>query len=214
MSAGPVDPVGLAVIQALARRAAGQQGLARQVLLQRVEQLRARRDAACAGSTGGGHLLGAPAVRRPALAGLTELVDRLGRVQTPPAAPSGGLDGPARASRPQGVPPAPLKAVVAFKDTWARLRAEQRLRQALAQVPDKAGPLHSAQVVHRMLRALHELSPAYLDAFMAHVDTLLGLEQAGGLGDLVARPAARADRTDRGAVPRRADKGRRRPAGR
>jgi hypothetical protein len=43
-------------------------------------------------------------------------------------------------------------------------------------VPAQAGPLNSAQVVHRALQTLHRLSPAYLDAFIAHIDTLLALE--------------------------------------
>lgn len=90
-------------------------------------------------------------------------------------------------------PPRPLKAVAAFHRTWSRLRAEQRLRQALDQVPAKAGPLNSAHVVSRALQALHALSPAYLDAFMAHVDTLLWLEQHSGAGDLAPRAAASAE---------------------
>jgi Protein of unknown function (DUF2894) len=82
-----------------------------------------------------------------------------------------------------------LKSVSAFKGTWSRLRAEQRLRQALQQVPAQAGPLNSSHLVHQMLREMHQLSPAYLDAFMAHVDTLLRLEQDSGGG---ARPARKA----------------------
>ena len=54
----------------------------------------------------------------------------------------------------------------AFKGTWARLRAEQRLRQALAQVPAMAGPLNSSHVINRTLQAMRDLSPEYLDAFM------------------------------------------------
>jgi hypothetical protein len=113
------------------------------------------------------------AARRQVLAGLSALVDRLGRVPAPTAAFAG-------ASAP------PLRSVSAFKDTWSRLRAEQRLRQALADVPAQAGPLNSSQVVHRALQALHELSPAYLDAFIAYVDTLLALDDASGAR---ARPA-------------------------
>ncbi|MDE2505175.1 MAG: DUF2894 domain-containing protein, partial [Burkholderiales bacterium] len=80
----------------------------------------------------------------------------------------------------------PLKAVTAFQGTWMRLRAEQRLRQAGAGVPAGAGPLNSAQLVSRALQAMRELSPPYLDAFIAHIDTLLWLEQCAD----AARPAA------------------------
>ena len=174
VSDGVNDPVGLAVIDALARRAAAQQGPAREWLLQRVAQLQAARGAA-ASAVPPAH--GAPAAPT-ALAALRELVDRLGR-----RAP--GATGPTGPGLAHEAPP--LKAVAAFKGTWTRLRAEQRLRQALAQVPAKAGPLHSAQVVHRTLLAIQGLSPAYLDAFMAQVDTLLALESA--LPELKPRPA-------------------------
>ena len=123
--------------------------------------------------------------RRAVLAGLSELVDRLGRSPASPRPAPHGTPTRAAAS-------GPLKAVTAYQGTWSRLRAEQRLRQALAQVPAQAGPLNSLHVVHAALRTMHELSPAYLDAFMSHVDTLLWLEQASG-GDLAARPAARAE---------------------
>ena len=72
--------------------------------------------------------------------------------------------------------------MTAFKGTWSRLRAEQRLRQALAQVPTMAGPLNSSHVINRTLQAMRDLSPEYLDAFMLNVDTLLWLEQASGGG--------------------------------
>lgn len=111
---------------------------------------------------------------------LRALVDRLGRTGDAPGAPA-----------PHGVAlPLPLKAVSAFGPTWTRLRAERRLREALEQVPAQAGPLNSSQVVHRALRELHALSPAYLDAFVRHVDTLLWLEQSAGLGE--ARPGTAA----------------------
>lgn len=122
------------------------------------------------------------AARREVLAGLSALVDRLGRMP----APVPNLTSLPAAARP-------LRAVSAFKGTWSRLRAEQRLRQALAEVPAQAGPLNSSHVVHRALQTMHALSPQYLDAFMSHVDTLLALEQASG-GDVLARPAPRKPR--------------------
>ncbi|HRD99112.1 MAG TPA: DUF2894 domain-containing protein, partial [Rubrivivax sp.] len=109
-------------------------------------------------------------------AGLSALVDRLGRVPAPTSAAA-------------GVSTPPLRAVSTFQDTWSRLRAEQRLRQALAVVPAQAGPLNSSQVVHRALQALHELSPAYLDAFIVYLDTLLALDDASGGLDRLTRPA-------------------------
>jgi hypothetical protein len=122
------------------------------------------------------------AARREILAGLSALVDRLGRMPGP---------APSLASLP--VATRPLRAVSAYKGTWSRLRAEQRLRQALADVPAQAGPLNSSHLVHRALQTMHALSPAYLDAFMAHIDTLLALEMATG-GDVLSRPTPRKTR--------------------
>jgi len=156
-----LDPVGMAVIEALARRAAAQQGAVQQLLLLRIEQLRAEHGAArpCATLP---EMPEMPEMPHAGLAALSQLVDQLGRARA--------LTGT----------PAPLKAVAAFKPTWSRLRAEQRLRQALAEVPAQAGPLNSSHVVHLALQAMHELSPEYLDAFMSHVEALLWLEQAAG----------------------------------
>jgi hypothetical protein len=186
------DPVRFRVIEALARRAVAQQGLARQVLSQRVEQLvrqLMQQDVQPPEAGGVG-----PAAPSAGLLELGALVDRLGRT---PGSASAAVATPARqggaavASRLRPAPP-PLKAVASHPATWQRLRAQQRVRQALAQVPAKAGPLNSSHVVHRALATLHGLSPAYLDAFMAHVDTLLWLEQASGAADPSARPAPRA----------------------
>ena len=167
-----LDPVGMAVIEALARRAAAQQGAVRQLLLLRIEQLRAEHGAARPRAT-------PPEMPRAGLTALSQLVDRLGRARA--------LTGT----------PAPLKAVAAFKPTWSRLRAEQRLRQALAEVPAQAGPLNSSHVVHLALQAMRELSPDYLDAFMSHIEALLWLEQAAGRtpgavrAEAARRPGAR-----------------------
>jgi hypothetical protein len=180
------DPVRFRVVESLARRAAAQQGLAQQVMLRRVEQLAGelmQRPPAAAAASGQ-----APSAGLQALSGL---VDRLGRA--PGHGPAPASSGAAAPSwRLQADAPPPLKAMASHTATWARLRAQQRLRQALAQVPAQAGPLNSSHVVHRALQALHGLSPAYLDAFMAHVDTLLWLEQAAGVADLPLRPNPRA----------------------
>ena len=174
------DPVRWAVAESLARRAAAQQGPARDCLMQRLEHWLSLADAKVPPTP--------PRAVSTGLSALTALVDRLGRFPVhewrEPAAP--------RAAARSAPAPAPgaLKAVAAYAGTWARLRAEQRLRQALAQVPAKAGPLNSSQVVHRSLQSLYELSPPYLDAFMAHLDTLMWLEAATG-GDVPLRPAAR-----------------------
>jgi hypothetical protein len=171
------DPVGFCVTETMARRAATLHGTARALLMQRIEQrlarhLTARQDSAERVTD---PALAAPAPNR----GLRLLVERLDRF--PAADPGVDVATPS---------PRPLNALTAHKGTWSRLRAEQRLRQALAQVPSMAGPLNSSQVVHRALQTLHDLSPAYLDAFMAHIDTLLWLEQASG-GDVPLKSTGR-----------------------
>jgi hypothetical protein len=187
--AADADPVGFCITEGLARRAAGLQGPARGLLCQRIGLRLAAHAQTMARLPPGG----SPA--NPAVAGLAalgNLVDRLNRTQS---SPESARPGPGHAQRPGApAPTSPLRAVTLYKRTWSRLRAEQRLRQALAQVPSMAGPLNSSQVVHRALQAMHDLSPDYLEAFMAHIDTLLWLEQASG-ADLLSRgPRAPANR--------------------
>jgi hypothetical protein len=223
-AAARLDPVRLAVVEALSRRAAQQEGEARRVITRRIEAMLAARtplvviaggmacdesasaamDAAMPSTSTSTSTSNGPAPdhRRNALADLAEQVDRLGRSPTssptpvPTQAPAPAHSRttasrqPNRSKKPSpthavqvAAAPQPLKAVTAFKGTWSRLRAEQRLRQVLAQVPAMAGPLNSAHVVNRALQTMRELSPEYLDAFILHVDALLSLEQASG-GDL------------------------------
>ncbi len=206
------DPVRVAVIAGLARRARAHAGAVRQRLLQRAEQLIAG-PAPQSPHAAGDREPAVAAARASILQALSAQIDRLGRTAVAlPAPAAGAVAGrpaargappatmnPATRAKPHPSrraidnPPAPLKAVTAFKGTWSRLRAEQRLRQALAQVPAQAGPLNSSQVVYRALQEIHALSPAYLDAFMAHVDALLALEQASGAADLATRATARPD---------------------
>jgi hypothetical protein len=165
-------PVRHRVLEAMARRVEQQQGEARRQLMSRVEVLMSEPPIQAVSAAAVAPM---PA-RGNAQPGLSQLVAMLNRRAADTAAT------PARMAAPQ-----PLKSVLAFQGTWSRLRVEQRLRQALAQVPAQAGPLHSARIVSRALQTLHDLSPAYLDAFMTHVDALQWMEQASGGGDLTAR---------------------------
>lgn len=187
--AATVDPVGFGVIEALARRAAAQQGEARRLLMRRVEELRIEHVAAKPAATQADKAPDEPAARRCALAGLSDLVDRLGRppatsvlLSSPRLGAARQTEAPITAPLSRTAPPPPLKTVVLFKGTWSRLRAEHRLRQALAQVPAMAGPLNSSHLVNRALQAMRDVSPQYLDAFMSHIDTLQWLEEASASG--------------------------------
>lgn len=90
-----------------------------------------------------------------------------------------------------GSPPIELKAVRAFRSTWARLRVDQQLTRSLARAPEQAGPLNSQVLVLRSLQRMRDVSPAYLGRFMSYIDALTWLDEA-------APPAAPAP----GATPR------------
>ncbi len=87
----------------------------------------------------------------------------------------------ASAARPEGAAPAPglpePGTLDYFRRTWSRLDAGRRLAQALAEVPENAGPINSQQLVHRSLVLMNGLSPTYLEHFLAHADALLWLDE-------------------------------------
>jgi hypothetical protein len=79
-----------------------------------------------------------------------------------------------------GVAPAvELKSVRAFQRTWSRIRVQDRLDAALRAGPENAGPLNSHMLVLRSLQRMRTISPAYLQRFVSHVDTLLSLDRLG-----------------------------------
>lgn len=167
-----LDPVRFRFIEALARRAAAHDGQARRVLDDKLAEALAAcgqglERAAVAGDGAGSRAL-APGP-------LAELVGQLARHASPqePAL----VPAVARAAAPS---PPELKALGHFRRTWSRLNAHQRLTQALAKVPENAGPLNSNQLVHRSLTLMRDLSPEYLDHFMAYVDALLWLDRVNG----------------------------------
>jgi len=85
-------------------------------------------------------------------------------------------------------PPTELQAVRRFSHTWARLRVDQQLARALARQPDNAGPLNSQRLMLQTLQRLRQLSPAYLQRFMAHADALLWLEDGAAATSTPKRP--------------------------
>ena len=70
-----------------------------------------------------------------------------------------------------------MKSLRRFKDTWAQMRAEQSLTQAIEKGPANAGPLNSHRLVLRALAQMRDLSPHYLRRFLSHLDALLWLDQ-------------------------------------
>ena len=94
-----------------------------------------------------------------------------------------------------------LQSVRRFRGTWSRLSAEERLRQTLAQVPPQAGPLNALHLLHRALVQMQDISPDYLQHFVAHVDALLWLEQVHSAA--VAPSTARSGSTARAIAAKR-----------
>lgn len=164
------DPVRLHFIEALARRAAQQEGAARALIEARLAELRAEMTTAC--DAGGEHRHAAPpapARRTPLAALLEELSAHATPSSTAPAA------------RAADIEPPPLRH---FKATRDRLVSQQRLADLQARAPRNAGPLNSQRLVHRALSLMQDVSPEYLHRFVSYVDTLLWLDQATGGGVL------------------------------
>lgn len=120
---------------------------------------------------------------RPAAGPLAALVHQLAERSAPPAHPRPPHGEPAASPRPSTAPATALsaqpelKALSYFRSTWSRLSTEQRLAQSAAKLPENAGPLNSQHLVHQSLVLMRELSPGYLERFIAHVDALLWLDQ-------------------------------------
>jgi hypothetical protein len=69
--------------------------------------------------------------------------------------------------------------IQAFKKQLSQISVQKQVTQAMAQAPQNAGPINSHMLVLRSLMLMRDISPDYLHRFMAHVDTLLSLEEAG-----------------------------------
>ncbi|GAA4346803.1 DUF2894 domain-containing protein [Variovorax defluvii] len=185
------DPVRFRFIEALARRAAGHEGEVRRILDERLVALMAAYEEGFQAT----RPLDGGAKPAAAASELQALVAHIARhaAASPPGMPAGAAV-PGLASVPE------LKTLQYFRSTWTRLSADRRLAQSLAQVPDKAGPLNSQQLIHRMLTLMREASPGYLDRFVSRVDTLSWLAQ----NQRVAAPSAGATRAD---APKKSGRG-------
>ncbi|WP_321909241.1 DUF2894 domain-containing protein [Paraburkholderia sp. J11-2] len=183
--ADQLDPVRFHLIEALERRAAAHAGDARRLIDARLAQLLgafaddlAREDSKIT------HTLRDERARSE----LGRLVDSLARAE--PAQP---------ATRVRHEPDPEL--VEYFRQTWSRVRSEKQLRQSLDQVPRNAGPLNSSSLVHRALSLMREVSPGYLQQFLAYADALSWLEQLNASVGVAApvKEAPRATAAKKGA---------------
>lgn len=170
------DPVRFRLIEALARRAATYRGAARRILDARLAHLLAAYDAGFNTEDNAADEATDAAPNRSASRAATP--DNHAAAHTSESASHGLGALAAQMARPPS--PGHEDTLRYLRSTWSRLSTERQLTQALATVPENAGPLNSHQLVHRSLALMRELSPAYLHRFMPYVDTLLWLDQAKG----------------------------------
>lgn len=185
-----MDPVRFHRIDALERRAAGQDGEVRRLLDGRLSELiGAYADDLEGIAAESEKAVGAAAPRASAGTAVGELVDYIaGQAAKGDAGSAAGGVAPA-AAFPE------LGALDDFRKLWSRIRAESQLRQSLEPASTDAGPLNSGKLVHRSLTLMRELSPGYLQQFLSYVDALAWL---GQMNDGAARTTEEAPRSANG----------------
>ena len=78
-----------------------------------------------------------------------------------------------------------MPALDEFQQLWSRIRIDSLLRQCLDSLPEDAGPLHSSVLTYRAMALMQELSPEYLQHFIAYVDVLTWMEPVSGTSTVV-----------------------------
>lgn len=165
-----IEPVRFAVMTALARRALEHEGRVRQVLEARLETL----------ATDYADILAKPVRAKPPsdtggspLAALLPAFDNAPHdTVTPPVIATTG-------KAPTEIPVAgttPLPVLDEFQQLWTRIRIDSLLRQCLDSLPEDAGPLHSNVLTYRAMALMRDISPDYLQHFVAYADVLSWLE--------------------------------------
>lgn len=183
-----LDPVRFHHIDALEKRASRQAGEVRRLLDDRLASMveaYARGLEEAAARTNGSDAPVEPGA--PSRGALGELADLLARQ----AAARDGEAPAAEATRDASAPPA-LATLDEFQQIWSQVRVQSQVRQSLKQAPTGAGPLNSSALVHRSIALMRELSPGYLQHFLAYVDDLAWAEQLGAAGMVTAREAPQA----------------------
>jgi hypothetical protein len=72
-----------------------------------------------------------------------------------------------------------LKAMRYVRTALTEFGAQRRVAQASREIHDESGPLNPQKLVTDSLHLMGQLSPAYLERFIAYSDTLLWLDAAG-----------------------------------
>ncbi|NRB37655.1 MAG: DUF2894 domain-containing protein [Pseudomonadales bacterium] len=75
-------------------------------------------------------------------------------------------------------PLAELKSARAMRETFGKINADKLVTQMIKNGPENPGPLNPHKLIVNALTDMRDLSPHYLNRFIASIDTLLWLEQA------------------------------------
>lgn len=78
--------------------------------------------------------------------------------------------------------PRSLKAMARVQADHGIQARQERIRRAIEQIPENAGPMNAHRLVSRAVAAMEKLSPEYLNRFVNYADTLLALERLGKKG--------------------------------
>lgn len=173
--AARVDAVGWHYIETLAKRTREQSGPAQLKLVAKLQEALVRLETRMSEAT-------VPVAKQDAipspLATLLRDMDSKSALQGSNKSTGLGLESP---------------RIQAFKKQLSKISVQKQVTQAIAQAPQNAGPINSHMLVLRSLGLMRDISPDYLNRFMAHVDTLLCLDEAGKakLTPKKASPAAK-----------------------
>lgn len=172
-----IDPLRFALMTALAQRAARQDGAARQRLDARLQELA---DAYAV-------LLANPPEAKPSRrADESPLKQLLAQFASAPrrdatAQTASGAQAGESSEQVSAIDTTPMPVLDEFQQLWSRIRIDSLLRQCLDSLSEEAGPLHSSVLTYRAMMLMREVSPGYLQHFIAYTDVLTWMEQLGGV---------------------------------
>ena len=78
--------------------------------------------------------------------------------------------------------PRPLKAMARAQADRGHQALHERIRHAIEQTPENAGPMNAHRLVSRAIATMETLSPEYLNRFVNYADTWLALERLAKKG--------------------------------
>ncbi|WP_238481125.1 DUF2894 domain-containing protein [Dyella telluris] len=182
-----LDSIRFHLLDALATRAARHEGGARRLLDQRLADLMEAyaSDVARSLKNGGGATANVVVSNgAPAPGPFGELIEQLARASEVRGEYTAVTSPSQTAALPE------MELLGEFRRIWSSVRTESQLRQSMEQAPENAGPLNSRALVHRAIALMRDLSPGYLQHFLAYIDDLSSMERMNGSPATMARDAA------------------------